>query len=93
MARLTVCTVLGTRPEIIKLAPLIPLLDGQPGLRQILLHTGQHYSLEMDAVFFAELGLRSVECRMILKPNHFSTGSRSTEFRAWSAGSACSRRS
>jgi UDP-N-acetylglucosamine 2-epimerase (non-hydrolysing) len=64
MGTLTVCTVLGTRPEIIKLAPLIPLLDGQPGLRQILLHTGQHYSLAMDAVFFAELGLRSVDVQL-----------------------------
>lgn len=61
---LTVCTVLGTRPEIIKLAPLIPLLDEQPGMRQILLHTGQHYSFEMDALFFAELGLRPVDVQL-----------------------------
>ena len=64
MGMLTVCTVLGTRPEIIKLAPLSPLLDGQPGLKQILLHTGQHYSLAMDAVFFAELGLRGVDVQL-----------------------------
>jgi UDP-N-acetylglucosamine 2-epimerase (non-hydrolysing) len=64
MATLTVGTVLGTRPEIIKLAPLIPLLDGHPGLRQVLLHTGQHYSFEMDAVFFAELGLRPVDVQL-----------------------------
>ena len=64
MAKLTVCTVLGTRPEIIKLAPLIPLLDGQMGLRQVLLHTGQHYSFDMDAVFFTELGLRSVDVQL-----------------------------
>lgn len=61
---LTVCTVLGTRPEIIKLAPLIPLLDEQPGIRQVLLHTGQHYSFAMDAVFFSELGLRSVDVKL-----------------------------
>jgi UDP-N-acetylglucosamine 2-epimerase len=51
----TVVTVLGTRPEIIKLSPLIPLLREQ--FRHILVHSGQHYSFEMDAVFFEELGL------------------------------------
>lgn len=51
----TVVTVLGTRPEIIKLSPLIPLLRDR--FRHILVHSGQHYSFEMDAVFFAELGL------------------------------------
>lgn len=61
---LTVGTVLGTRPEIIKLAPLIPLLDEQPGMRQLLLHTGQHYSFAMDAVFFSELGLRPVDVQL-----------------------------
>lgn len=54
-----VVTVLGTRPELVKLAPVIPLLDGEPRLRQQLLHTGQHYSAEMDAVFFRDLGLRA----------------------------------
>ena len=53
------CTVLGTRPELVKLAPVIPLLDAEPDIAQLLLHTGQHYSFEMDAVFFRELGLRT----------------------------------
>lgn len=51
----TIVTVLGTRPEIIKLSPLIPLL--QERFRHVLVHSGQHYSFEMDAVFFDELGL------------------------------------
>ncbi|MBL8633027.1 MAG: UDP-N-acetylglucosamine 2-epimerase (non-hydrolyzing) [Myxococcales bacterium] len=63
MAR-TICTVLGTRPEIIKLAPLIPLLDAEPGVKQVLLHTGQHYSFAMDAVFFDELGLRRADVQL-----------------------------
>lgn len=50
-----IVTILGTRPEIIKLSPLIPLLDER--FEHILVHSGQHYSLEMDAVFFQELGL------------------------------------
>lgn len=50
------CFILGTRPEIIKLAPLIRLA-GERGVPCFILHTGQHYSPELDAVFFAELGL------------------------------------
>jgi UDP-N-acetylglucosamine 2-epimerase (non-hydrolysing) len=48
--------VVGTRPEIIKMAPVVRacLARGTPHL---LLHTGQHYSFEMDGVFFEELGL------------------------------------
>lgn len=48
--------VVGTRPEIIKMAPVVRacLARGTPYL---LLHTGQHYSFEMDGVFFRELGL------------------------------------
>ena len=51
-----VITILGTRPEIIKLSPLIPLLDLE--FNHILVHTGQHYSKEMDQRFFEELELR-----------------------------------
>ncbi len=64
MAKKTICTVLGTRPEIIKLAPLIPLLDEESRVRQVLLHTGQHYSFAMDAVFFDELGLRRADVQL-----------------------------
>ena len=51
----TVLTLMGTRPEIIKLSPLIPLLQAR--FRHILVHSGQHYSFDMDALFFQELGL------------------------------------
>jgi len=51
-----VVTVLGTRPEIIKLSPLIPLLDEK--FNHILIHTGQHYDYEMDSLFFKELQLK-----------------------------------
>jgi len=56
MKQYKIVTILGTRPEIIKLSPLIPLLDRAFSHR--LIHTGQHYSAEMDAVFFKELDLR-----------------------------------
>ncbi len=48
--------VVGTRPEIIKMAPLVRACRAR-GVPCVLLHTGQHYSFEMDGVFFAELDL------------------------------------
>jgi len=48
--------VLGTRPEIIKMSPVIRAC-GKRGEDFFLLHTGQHYSYEMDRVFFEELDL------------------------------------
>lgn len=56
-----IITILGTRPEIIKLSALIPLLDQE--FEHILIHTGQHYDYNMDEVFFEELNL--------LKPKYF----------------------
>ena len=51
-----IAIVVGTRPEIIKMAPVVrACLDR--GVPYLLLHPGQHYSFELDGVFFAELGL------------------------------------
>lgn len=49
-------TVIGTRPEFTKMAALIPHLDKH--FDHILIHTGQHFSLNMDKVFFDELSIR-----------------------------------
>jgi UDP-N-acetylglucosamine 2-epimerase (non-hydrolysing) len=54
-----ITTILGTRPEIIKLSPLIPLFDEE--FDHIIIHTGQHYSYNMDKIFFEELGLRKCD--------------------------------
>jgi UDP-N-acetylglucosamine 2-epimerase (non-hydrolysing) len=51
-----IITILGTRPEITKLSPLLPLLDQE--FEHKLIHTGQHYDYNMDEVFFNELNLR-----------------------------------
>jgi len=48
--------ILGTRPEIIKLAPIIRILE-RKALDYFILHTGQHYSYNMDRVFFEQLEL------------------------------------
>jgi len=51
-----VAVVLGTRPEIIKLAPIIRTLERE-AINYFVLHTGQHYSYNMDRVFFEQLEL------------------------------------
>jgi UDP-N-acetylglucosamine 2-epimerase (non-hydrolysing) len=51
-----VMTILGTRPEIIRLSRVIPLLDQFSD--HILVHTGQNYDFALNQIFFAELGLR-----------------------------------
>lgn len=53
---MTIAVVLGTRPEIIKMSPVIRECRNR-GLDYFVLHTGQHYSYEMDKVFFEELEL------------------------------------
>lgn len=59
--KLKVVTVVGTRPEIIRLSATIKLLDEHTD--QVLVHTGQNYDYELNEVFFEDLGLR--------KPDHF----------------------
>lgn len=51
-----IAIVLGTRPEIIKMSPIIRECEKQ-GINYYILHTGQHYSYEMDRVFFEQLML------------------------------------
>ena len=56
MSRLKVMTVVGTRPEIIRLSRVIALLDKH--CDHILVHTGQNYDYELNGVFFSDLGIR-----------------------------------
>ncbi len=51
-----IAIILGTRPEIIKMSPIIRECEKQ-GIDYYILHTGQHYSYEMDTIFFEELKL------------------------------------
>ena len=51
-----IAIVVGTRPEIIKMAPVVRACLAR-AVPHLLIHTGQHYSFEMDGVFFEELGL------------------------------------
>lgn len=52
-----IMTILGTRPEIIRLSLIIPLLDRYAD-RHILVHTGQNFTSSLSGIFFEELGLR-----------------------------------
>lgn len=61
MKRLKVMTVVGTRPEIIRLSRVLARLDETTD--HVLVHTGQNYDYELNQVFFDDLGLR--------KPDHF----------------------
>jgi UDP-N-acetylglucosamine 2-epimerase (non-hydrolysing) len=60
-----VMTILGTRPEIIRLSRIIPLLDENTD--HVLVHTGQNYDHNLSAVFFEEMGLRAPDVFMNIK--------------------------
>lgn len=68
---LKVVTLVGTRPEIIRLSRVIPLLDAR--CDHVLVHTGQNYDYELNEIFFTDLSIR--------KPDHFlnAAGSSSAE--------------
>ena len=58
MKKLKVLTVVGTRPEIIRLSCVLQKLDASEAIEHILVHTGQNYDYELNEVFFKDLGLR-----------------------------------
>lgn len=53
---LKIAIILGTHPEIIKMSPVIRECERR-GIEYYILHTGQHYSYEMDRIFFEQLKL------------------------------------
>ena len=63
MKKLKVMTVVGTRPEIIRLAAVINQLENSEAVEHILVHTGQNYDYELNEVFFQDFKLR--------KPDYF----------------------
>lgn len=65
-----VMTVLGTRPEIIRLSRLIPLLD--ENCDHVLVHTGQNYAHSLSDIFFDQLKLRKPDIYMDVKSDSFS---------------------
>jgi len=63
MKKLKVLTVVGTRPEIIRLSCTLIALDRSEAIEHVLVHTGQNYDYELNEIFFEDLGLK--------KPNYF----------------------
>ena len=63
MEKLKVMTVVGTRPEIIRLSRVIAALDASEAIDHVLVHTGQNYDYELNQIFFEDLKIR--------KPDHF----------------------
>ena len=55
-----ICFVVGTRPEIIKMSPIIRECEDR-GINYFTIHTNQHYSYNMDRIFFKELDLPEPE--------------------------------
>lgn len=53
-----VMTVVGTRPELIRLSQVARRLDRTSGVQHVLVHTGQNYDYELNEIFFEDLGLR-----------------------------------
>ncbi|MBU4537179.1 MAG: UDP-N-acetylglucosamine 2-epimerase (non-hydrolyzing) [Weeksellaceae bacterium] len=73
MKKLKVMTVVGTRPEIIRLSRVLAALDRSDAVEHVIVHTGQNYDYELNQIFFEDLGLR--------KPDHFleAAGKTATE--------------
>jgi UDP-N-acetylglucosamine 2-epimerase (non-hydrolysing) len=72
-AQLKVMTVVGTRPEIIRLSRVMAALDASDAIEHIIVHTGQNYDYELNQIFFDDLGIR--------KPDFFlnAAGATATE--------------
>jgi UDP-N-acetylglucosamine 2-epimerase (non-hydrolysing) len=52
-----IATVVGARPNLMKVAPLMAACEGVDGIEPLLVHTGQHYDANMSDLFFRELGI------------------------------------
>ena len=73
ITKLRVMTVVGTRPEIIRLSRTLDALDASEAIEHILVHTGQNYDYELNQIFFDDLEIR--------KPDYFleAAGTSATE--------------
>ena len=73
MKQLKVMTVVGTRPEIIRLSRVMAALDASAAIVHVIVHTGQNYDYELNQIFFDDLGIR--------KPDFFlnAAGATATE--------------
>ena len=59
MKKIKIVTIVGTRPEIIRLSSVIKLLNSTNSINHILIHTGQNYDYNLNKVFFEDLNIKS----------------------------------
>jgi UDP-N-acetylglucosamine 2-epimerase (non-hydrolysing) len=65
--------VVGARPNFMKAAPVYQASAAFPGLRQVVVHTGQHYDKEMSQIFLEELGLPTPDYELGVGPGNHGT--------------------
>jgi UDP-GlcNAc3NAcA epimerase len=53
----TIATIVGARPQFIKVAPVSKALAATGAVKEMLIHTGQHHDADMSDIFFEELGI------------------------------------
>ena len=78
--RMKIMSIIGTRPEIIKMAPIIAEIN-QRGINQVVLHTGQHYDKEMSDNFFRDLEIPAPDYNI-----HVGSGSHGKQTGSMMAG-------
>ena len=62
-----IITVAGARPNFMKVAPILRLLDKSNNYKSVLVHTGQHYDYKMSDVFFKQLDIRDPDYHLDVK--------------------------
>ena len=80
MKKLKIATIVGTRPEIIRLSRVLSKLDEH--CDHILIHTGQNYDYELNQIFFDDLNIR--------KPNYFLNSAKDSKSAANTIGNIIS---
>ena len=67
-----IAIVVGARPNFMKVAPLLRLLDSKKSFNTTLIHTGQHYDKKMSGVFFQDLDIRKPDYNLNVRSGSHS---------------------
>ena len=65
-----VLSVVGTRPNFMKTAPVVAAIARRGGIEHVLVHTGQHYDDRMSEIFFEQLGVGEPDIRLEVGAGH-----------------------
>ena len=64
MNKIKVMTLLGIRPDLIRMSKLIKMMDESSIIEHVFVHTGQHYSENLDKIFYEQLNLRNPDLNL-----------------------------